>query len=467
MQCPQGHPVLDGDPFCSTCGLPVAPVPPARRCAASGHVMQPEDDFCGQCGAHAARILVPAAAGSRPGSCPAGHPVLTGQAFCGHCGQAVSPPRLPLAEEVKADVPNIARPLAAHGRWRQRGPVFLLAVGLAVAILAVVGLVRVTSSPSGGATGTGTSSPSGGAKEDRPSGCGLPYVLTSGAETQSCATPSAFLSQPGVLVLAARNCPALAAGKPLAPIPRPDLADQSIASPDDKKSGLFTQQDAAGSVIYQREQVELAPGGQAIIAALGSASGGMIIVSHYFNDHRPNLDVDLHISCDIGDTEQSFTEAQMVAASPVLVHGEALLDNRSVLVEVGGDWASTVRRVAAYIGNAAMRHEYSARECGHGLVDETAQWPLTSGKEESLILYGNGSRVVGWGLTGLVSARGLKAESGLGIGATIAAVQATYPDAKRMNPDSDRAVFKDSVRQMEVLTYQQSVNEIDSGLNCY
>ena len=51
MQCPQGHPVLDGDPFCSTCGLPVAPVPPARRCAASGHVMQPEDDFCGQCGA--------------------------------------------------------------------------------------------------------------------------------------------------------------------------------------------------------------------------------------------------------------------------------------------------------------------------------------------------------------------------------------------------------------------------------
>jgi len=153
--------------------------------------------------------------------------------------------------------------------------------------------------------------------------------------------------------------------------------------------------------------------------------------------------------------------------APVLVHGEPLLENRSVLVEVGGDWASTVRRVAAYIGSAAMRHEYSARECGHGLVDETAQWPLMSGKEEGLILYGNGSRVVGWGLTGLVSARGLKAESGLGIGDTIAAVQATYPDAKRVNPDSDRAVFKDSVRQMEVLTYRQSVNEIDSGLNCY
>lgn len=56
MPCPQGHPVVDGDPFCSTCGFPVTPAPPARRCAASGHNMQPEDDFCGQCGAKPAPI---------------------------------------------------------------------------------------------------------------------------------------------------------------------------------------------------------------------------------------------------------------------------------------------------------------------------------------------------------------------------------------------------------------------------
>jgi len=93
MQCPQGHPVLDGDPFCSTCGLPVAPVPPARRCAASGHGMQPEDDFCGQCGAHAAQIADPAAAGSRPGtgSSPSSVPILRGLRAVWNAWLAMSP----------------------------------------------------------------------------------------------------------------------------------------------------------------------------------------------------------------------------------------------------------------------------------------------------------------------------------------------------------------------------------------
>jgi hypothetical protein len=151
MQCPQGHPVIDGDPFCSTCGLPVAPIPPTRRCAASGHVMQPEDDFCGQCGAHAAQIAVPAAAGSGPGTgtlpsperrCPTGHEVDRGQAFCGTCGAAVA--ERPADERVPpADGAEKHRPRTSRLRW-------VLAGGAVAIVLAAAAVLALSGHGAGG-----------------------------------------------------------------------------------------------------------------------------------------------------------------------------------------------------------------------------------------------------------------------------------------------------------------------------
>lgn len=51
MLCPQGHAVLDGDPFCGACGDAVVAAAPATTCIACGEPMPRKDAFCGSCGA--------------------------------------------------------------------------------------------------------------------------------------------------------------------------------------------------------------------------------------------------------------------------------------------------------------------------------------------------------------------------------------------------------------------------------
>lgn len=107
MHCPQDHPVVPGDVFCSTCGAAVEAAPSVARCSGVGHhPMQPGDQFCGVCGAPQAP---PDGVRERgPGVTPVARPVAALRA-----GQGVW--------------------LRLSGRWKLVSVLGLLALGLIVA----------------------------------------------------------------------------------------------------------------------------------------------------------------------------------------------------------------------------------------------------------------------------------------------------------------------------------------------
>lgn len=92
MNCPNGHPALDRDTHCGTCGTRPTPAPElaaGELASGCGHGNPADAAFCGTCGKPTDAPV--------PGTCPDGHPNPSANTFCGTCGKAIATPAPPVA----------------------------------------------------------------------------------------------------------------------------------------------------------------------------------------------------------------------------------------------------------------------------------------------------------------------------------------------------------------------------------